>query len=112
MGSYWTSNQEDESDEQSDNDFITPMHSNNNNKNNTNNASKSSNASNNNINYMPGAQSSKVLLGEKHKRQNQSDIHEQQDNLDNRNKIRKIDLDPQRMILSQHNMNHNKFSEL
>ena len=109
MGSFWTSDQEDELNEQSENDFITPMHSYNNNTNNKNN---NNNASNNNIDYMPNTRNSKVLLGEKHKRQKQSNILEQQDNLDNRNKIRKIDLDPQRMILSQHNMNHIKFSEI
>ena len=105
MGSFWSSKseeEEDESDNLSDQDIITPMNS----KNNTNNNN------NNNIYNIPNTSNSQVFLGEKHKRQNQSDINEQPNNLDNRNKIRKIDLDPQRMILSQYNMGQTSFSEI
>ena len=104
MGSYFFSSQQnDESEEQSEQDYITPMHSNNNNKNDMNN---------NNFYNIPNTSKSQVFLGEKHKRQNQSDMHEEQNNSDNRNKVRKIDLDPQRMILSQHNMGQIQFSEI
>jgi len=108
MGSWlWYTNQEeeDESDDIKEQNIITPMGSN-------NNKNYENNINNNNYYNKPNISKSKVLLGEKHKRQNESDIYEQQNNIDNRNKIRKIDLDPQRMILSQHNLGPISFSEV